>query len=145
MRMTKWLAAVSLIAMATTAVRAAPPSFSKDVQPFLMKYCVECHGDNKPKAGLNFASYDSLMKGARKKPVVAGRPQNSLLILTMESRGKKKMPPTKYKNQPTAKEISVVRAWVQAGAKDDSATGANDRRNDKTAFTEASGGRKPPE
>ena len=125
MRMTNWLAAVGLVFLASTA-QAAPPSFRKDVQPFLMKYCVECHGDKKPKKGLNFTSYESLMRGAKKKPVIAGKPQNSLLILTMESRGKKKMPPKKYKSQPTPKEIAVVKAWVQAGAKDDSATGASD-------------------
>jgi mono/diheme cytochrome c family protein len=124
MHMMNWLAALSLSMLVSTTAVAAPPSFSKDVQPFLMKYCVECHGNQKPKKGLNFASYESLMKGSRRKAVVVGKPQSSPLILTMTSRGKKKMPPAKYKNQPTAAEIAVIRAWIQAGAKDDSARGA---------------------
>lgn len=125
MRAMKGLAAAVLAALATTAQAAPPPpSFSKDVQPFLTKYCVECHGNKKAKAKLNFTSYESLMRGAKKKPVVPGKPEDSLLIRTMESRGKKKMPPPKYKSQPTAEEIAVIKAWVQAGAKDDSGAGA---------------------
>lgn len=118
MRRVKWIIAIALPVLAATTAGAAPPSFKKDVQPFLVKYCVECHGDKKPKAGLNFTSYGSLMNGGRKKPVIPGKPQNSLLILTMMSQGKKKMPPVKAKSQPTPREIAVVRSWVQAGAKD---------------------------
>jgi hypothetical protein len=118
------LSGVVILATATATRAADPPSFTKDVKPFLMKYCVQCHQGDKPKGGVLLDSYEALSKNTRKKVLVPGKPQMSLLTLTMESRGEKKMPPRKSKVQPTAKEIAVIKAWVTAGAKNDSATDA---------------------
>lgn len=106
------------------AVRAADdPSYAKDVKPFLTKYCVSCHMGEKPKGGVTLDSFEGLTKNAKKKVVVAGKPTMSLLVTSMEKQGEKKMPPRKEKNQPTAAEIAKIKAWITAGAKDDSATG----------------------
>lgn len=94
-------------------------SFKDDVQPFFAKYCVQCHGDMKPKAGLGLTSYDALMKSKR-KAVVAGKPEQSRLILSMTGKGGKPMPPPKAQPKPSPDEIEKVKAWVKAGAKDDS-------------------------
>jgi hypothetical protein len=101
---------------------AAEPSYAKDVQPFLAKYCMECHSGAKPKAGLRLTNYAELFQDHKKgRPVVAGNPNQSSLIRTLEGRAKQ-MPPKNYKAQPTADEVAVVKAWIKAGAKDDSAT-----------------------
>jgi mono/diheme cytochrome c family protein len=94
------------------------PSFTKEIKPLLAKYCVECHGAGKSKAGVNLSSYDDMMK-SKKKVVVASKPDESKLFTTMNGTGKK-MPPKNYKNQPTAKELALIKAWIMAGAKDDS-------------------------
>jgi mono/diheme cytochrome c family protein len=121
MRLTSLLALAAVLGAAVPGLAAdKAPSFTKDVKPFLAKYCVECHGAGKPKAGLNVSSFDDLMKGGKKKVIVAGKAEESLLIKTMEGKGKP-MPPKKYEKQPTAKEIDLVKAWINAGAKDDSA------------------------
>jgi len=113
------LAALYLGAAAPARAADKAPSFSKDIKPFLAKYCVECHGANKPKAGLNVSTYADLVKGGKKKAIVAGQPDDSLLVKTLEGK-EKRMPPKKYEKQPTPKEIDMVKAWIAAGAKDDS-------------------------
>src|SRR5205823_5571469 len=54
--------------------------------------------------------------------VVAGKPEDSRLVLLIEHKDKPKMPPSKAKFQPSKEEIKLVRAWIVAGAKDDSAS-----------------------
>jgi mono/diheme cytochrome c family protein len=102
---------------------AATPSYSKDIKPFLEKYCVECHQADKEKGSINVESHRNLITARgkkKKKTVIPGSPERSSLLLTMEGNGKKRMPPKKYENQPTAAEIKLVRDWIAAGAVDDS-------------------------
>jgi hypothetical protein len=102
------------------AAAADAPSFAKDVKPFMEKYCTDCHGAKAAKAGLKLETYADLMKGAKKGPViVAKRPDQSLLMRTLIGQGKP-MPPKNSPNKPTATEIAKIKAWITAGAKDDS-------------------------
>jgi hypothetical protein len=116
-------AAVALVALSEEVVAAAPagPSFARDIKPFLNHYCVECHNSKTSKAGVNLESYQAIMKGDRKGRIllVASQPDNSRLLHTLVGKAKQ-MPPRKYRLQPTAAEIAKVRAWIQAGARDDS-------------------------
>lgn len=121
MRLTSLLAVgVFLGAVSTAAAADTEPSYTKDVKPFMAKYCVDCHGAGKPKAGLDVSTYEDLIKGGKKKAIVAGKPDDSLLVKTLDGSAKK-MPPKKAEKQPTEKEIEVIKAWIKAGAKDDSA------------------------
>jgi Planctomycete cytochrome C len=103
-------------------------SFVAHVKPFLNKYCIGCHGAKQPKAGISFASYDSLMRGGKKSgPIVfSGDADKSEIILVIEHKDDHRpMPPPKEKRQPTAEEKTMLRTWVSEGAKDDSTkTGA---------------------
>jgi len=113
------LAGLVLLTITRGAAAAEdPPSFSKDVKPFLTHYCVDCHGADKTKAGVKLDSYKSMMEGSKKKVIVPGKPDQSRLILVLTGHGKQ-MPPKKYSAHPTTKEIAVVQAWIAAGAKDD--------------------------
>jgi cytochrome c len=98
------------------------PSYSKDIKPFLEKYCVECHQAAQEKGSINVESHRNLIAARGKKnkrAVVPGTPERSPLLLTMEGKARKKMPPRKYESQPTAAEIKLVRDWIAAGAVDD--------------------------
>jgi hypothetical protein len=122
--------AAALVALLGAAGFAAaaddPPSYTKDVKPFLTKYCMDCHKGARPKSGYSVETFDRLTKMGRKGAlVVPEKPDDSLAIRTMAGKGKQ-MPPTKYKSQPTADEIAKVRDWIKAGAKDD--TPADDDR-----------------
>jgi WD40 repeat protein len=101
---------------------AQPPSYAKQVKPFLGKYCLECHNAEDAKGGLVMDSFQTLLKGSDHGPVlVPGKPDKSRLVLQPEGKAKPPMPPKKAK-QPKPAEVAVLRAWVAAGAKDDTAT-----------------------
>ena len=98
---------------------AAEPSFTKDVKPFLTKYCSECHSAKQAKAGYNFDSFAGLTKAGKKgAAVVPEKPEKSRLVLTMNG-GAKAMPPKKSANKPAKEEIDMIRDWIRQGAKDD--------------------------
>jgi hypothetical protein len=61
------------------------------------------------------------MKGSRKgkQLVVPSQPDKSQSVMSTEGKSGHKMPPRKASAQPTAKEIAAFRAWIEAGAKDD--------------------------
>src|SRR5262249_59335035 len=83
---------------------------------------LECHNAEDAKGGLVMDSYQNLQKGGDNGPVItAGEPDKSRLVLLPEGKAKPPMPPKKAK-QPKPSEVAVLRAWVAAGAKDDTAT-----------------------
>jgi hypothetical protein len=117
--------AVALGCSHAAVAQDAPPSYTKDIRPFLTKYCMECHKSTNAKAGLSVETYDAIMKGSRKrKAVVPGKADESRLVTTVEGRTRPVMPP-KNKAKPNEKEIATLRAWIAAGAKDDTPTGAH--------------------
>jgi hypothetical protein len=106
-----------------------PPSYAKDVKPFLAKYCMDCHNDTKARSGYSVETFDRLTKqGRRGALVVPEKPDDSMLIRTMGGKGKQ-MPPRKAA-QPRAEEIAKVSAWIKAGAKDDTPAGKGDAKAD---------------
>jgi hypothetical protein len=57
-------------------------TFSKDIQPLLEASCTRCHGQDRPKAGLQLTSLDTLLKGSKDgKVVVPGDSKKSLLVI----------------------------------------------------------------
>jgi len=111
---------VAALAVFAGGASAADPTFTKDVKPFLTKYCAECHTAKEAKSGYNFDTFAGLTKAGKKgAAVVPSQPEKSLLILTMTG-GAKAMPPKKSANKPTKEEIDMIRSWIKAGAKDDS-------------------------
>src|SRR5438105_8554989 len=98
------------------------PSYARQVRPFLAKYCLECHNAKALKGGLNLDTLKGMLEGSDKGPVVsAGKPEASPLVTSLEGKTKPTMPPKTAKFHPKADEIALIRAWVEAGAKDDSA------------------------
>ncbi len=99
-----------------------PPRYAKDVRPFLIKYCSECHAGKEPENGLNLETYKGLIAGGDNGPVLKpGKAEESRIVRLVEGKAKPSMPPKKAK-QPRPEEIAVLRAWIDAGAKDDSGT-----------------------
>ena len=96
----------------------AAPTYAKDVGPFIKKYCTECHGNAKAKAGVKLdGSYDSLMKASRRGNMLvdAGNPDKSVLLKCMNGSGYKKMPPRKSSSQPSKDEIAAIKTWIADG------------------------------
>jgi hypothetical protein len=100
---------------------AAPPSYAKQVKPFFARYCVECHSGEDPDGGLSLETFKGLAEGGTNGLVFQpGKADASRIVRMVEGKAKLTMPPKK-KPQPKADEIAVLRAWIDAGAKDDSA------------------------
>lgn len=109
---------------ATTKLPAQnSPSYSTHIRPFLATYCLECHNSGKAKAGLALDSFMNLARGSNSGPVIVpGRPDESLLLLTVEHQVRPTMPPQKAP-QPRPEEVALLRAWIAAGARDDTLPG----------------------
>jgi WD40 repeat protein len=98
---------------------AQPASYAKQVRPFLAKYCIECHSGDDPDGGLNLESFKSIGDGGNHGTILtAGKPDDSRVVRLLEGKATPNMPPKKAK-QPKADERAVLRAWIAAGAKDD--------------------------
>jgi hypothetical protein len=123
--------AVAFVALLGGAGLAAaaddPPSYTKDVKPFLKTYCMDCHSGARPKAGYSVETFDALLKKGRGgwALVVPEKPDDSRLLASLTGKTRRAMPP-KNKTQPKADEIAKVREWIKAGAKDD--TPADDKK-----------------
>ena len=56
--------------------------FSQDIQPLLAASCTRCHGQDRPKAGLQLTSLDAVLKGGKDgKVVVPGDSKKSVLVI----------------------------------------------------------------
>src|SRR5262245_56288633 len=98
-----------------------PPSYTKQIQPFFNRYCVECHPAREPDGELSLDTYKGLLAGgSHGKAIEPGQPDASTLLRMVEGRTKPAMPPKKAK-QPKAEEVALLRAWIAAGAKNDGA------------------------
>ncbi|MGL4550584.1 MAG: c-type cytochrome domain-containing protein [Gemmataceae bacterium] len=97
----------------------AAPSYDKEIDGLMRKYCATCHGKRMPRGGVSVVTYEGLMKSKKGKTLtVPGQPDKSLLVLTMQGH-MPVMPPKGTELVPTEQEVARVRAWVAAGAKDD--------------------------
>jgi WD40 repeat protein len=96
------------------------PSYSRDIRPFLTRYCLECHNATDPEGGLNLETVALMREGGKRGPaIVPGKPDEGPLVRMIEGKLRPVMPPKKSR-QPSADEVALVRAWVLAGAIDDS-------------------------
>jgi uncharacterized protein DUF1553/uncharacterized protein DUF1549/cytochrome c len=120
--------AVSAACLAALALRAAaadpPPApvFEKDVLPLFQMKCLRCHGADKRQADLDLRGKPAMLKGGEDGPVLSpGSPEKSLLWIKIAA---DKMPPGKEKLSDAEKLL--VRAWIEAGARDSGVAAAPD-------------------
>jgi len=120
--MIRVLAIVTILAVASSSRAGEAPSYAKQIQPLFAKYCSTCHNPKSAKGGLDLSSYKAMLEGSDNGPVlVPGVPGESILVLSIEGKGRSVMPPNTAELRPNKDEIAKVRAWVNAGAKDDGA------------------------
>jgi WD40 repeat protein len=113
---------VLLLALRPAAAQQAP-SYAKAVKPLLAKYCAECHHPGKTRGDLDLSDIKAMMRGGQNGAAfVPGKPDDSLLVTLAEGKDNPKMPPEDARAQPAAAEVALLRAWVAAGARDDSGT-----------------------
>lgn len=100
-----------------------PPavSYHKQVRPILQEHCQGCHQPAKPQGGLAVTAHARLLSGGDSGPaIVAGKPDESPLLLQLLPQGAD--PPAMPKDKPplAAAQTELIRAWIAQGAADDS-------------------------
>jgi hypothetical protein len=116
------IATVTLLGLGPVLCAQEAVSYAKHVRPFLAKYCLECHNAKSAKFGLNLETVKATMAGSDGGSVLEpGKPDASRIVLLVEGKDKPPMPPPSAKFHPKKEEIGVLRRWIAAGAKDDSA------------------------
>src|SRR5262245_42798014 len=110
-------ATLGFCALAPNApAQTGPQFFESKVRPILVNRCGECHGEKKPKSGLQLTTRAGALKGGDGGPVlVPGDAARSRLIQAVRRSGELKMPPTD-KDKLSNEEIEVLARWVAQGA-----------------------------
>lgn len=109
-----FLAAVSPL----SAADEAPVDFVKQIKPVLAERCVECHHSESMLGDLNLQSRKLAFRKRTGGPVIVpGRPESSLLLmtLTLPAKDKKAMPATGHRIPMD--EVNLIRRWIKEGAK----------------------------
>jgi WD40 repeat protein/mono/diheme cytochrome c family protein len=115
-------------ALILSAAKAADPSYSRDVRPILQRSCQGCHQPNLKSSDLDLTTFAGLTAGGKRGAALrAGAPEESAIVRYITGELKPQMPP----GQPAlpAEQIALVKAWIAAGAKDDTPVTA--RETDK--------------
>ena len=102
-----------------THAASAGMDYKKDIKPIFEKRCVECHSMKmkKPKGGYKFDDDASIKNEIGPSFLIRpGDPGNSDLM-GMVTRANKDHPmPPDAKNALSAREIKVLRDWIESGA-----------------------------
>ena len=100
----------------TAAPAKSKIDFVRDVEPILHTKCYECHGSGMQMNGLRFDQKEAALKGGYSGPaiVVGGSDKSPLILRVASAKDGFKMPPAGP--ALTAREIGVLRGWIDQGA-----------------------------
>jgi hypothetical protein len=110
-------ASLALLAGGSRALADAKnPTYDDDVLPVLKQSCVNCHGNDKQKGGLNLATYAAMQQGGSSGEVVKpGDPAKSRLYTLTAHLDEPKMPPNG--NKVADAQIATLKLWIEQGAR----------------------------
>ena len=112
---------------------AAQVSYARQIKPIFANNCLDCHSAEEQKGGLNASSPSDLIKGGKKAgpAIVPGKPDDSPLVQYLRGLREPQMP----KGNPvlSEEELHLIRQWIFAGARDDSASVAVEEKTGDSA------------
>jgi cytochrome c553 len=96
-------------------MKAGTALFSSSIRPAIEANCLECHGGDKTRGGLDLATRASLLAGGDSGAAIdLANPANSLLILLSSHQEEPTMPP---KKQPLPEALLAdLTRWIELGA-----------------------------
>ena len=103
------LAGIGLISLQSAL---AAIDFSRQIQPIFAQHCTKCHGDEKPKGGLNLKQRESLIGELKsgETAVVPSQPDASELLRRLTSKDTDElMPPSEKGKALDAQSIALIR------------------------------------
>ena len=90
--------------------------FNRDIRPILSNNCFLCHGPDKGRRKSDLRL--DIEAEAKKEVIVPGKLEDSELWTRITSSdGDERMPPEKSKKYLTPKQISLIKKWIEQGAK----------------------------
>ncbi len=93
-------------------------SFTKDIAPFMVNLCVNCHGGKDPRSGFSLETFEKLMKGGKSgRVVLPGNSKDSRMWHLVGEQQPFKMPPRQA--LITRTNHRNLRTWIEEGAKFD--------------------------
>jgi len=94
-------------------------SFDEHIRPIFERSCVRCHGPEKPKSRFRLDNRESALKGGvQGVAIIPGKSAESPLIHYVAGLVEDMEMPPKGKGDPlTPQQISLLRAWIDQGAK----------------------------
>src|SRR6185437_14731065 len=99
------------------AANGPAPDYTRQIAPLFKQYCQGCHNAKDKEGGLVLESYDALLRGGDEGAVFSpGKSEASRLLLVLTGKAEPAMPPEGNEG-PTAAEIALLKAWLDAGAK----------------------------
>ena len=100
------------------------PDFQREIRPILSNNCFHCHGpDEKERKGGKHGYRLDTAEGAFEdldgvKAIVPGKPEDSEVFQRITTGDEDdQMPPRKSSKKLTEREVGLLRAWIQSGAK----------------------------
>ncbi len=108
-----------VLGLAQNAMAAPPVDYAREVKPILAARCTSCHGAIRQKAGLRLDTADFVRRGGKRGPAVEpGKSGASLLIDRVTGAGgSDRMPPESEGVSLSDREVAMLRAWIDQGAK----------------------------
>src|SRR5438874_1828769 len=110
------LAALAAAFIGAQTLAAQPLTFEEHIRPILRAHCFACHGDEEEKeANLDLRLVRSMAKGGDSGPaIVPGKAAASLIV---ERIAAGEMPPEGKGKPLAAKDVAVLKAWLDQGGK----------------------------
>ncbi len=108
--------AVGTCLLAKAALAGEPVDYERDIKPLLRSKCYACHAALRQEGGLRVDTAAALLKGGVSGPaIVAGSAASSELVRRISSADESERMPQEAKALAAA-EISLISAWIDAGA-----------------------------
>src|SRR5438132_2184506 len=120
--MRRTIVASALLLSTLVGGNAAPAAdradYLRDIKPILQARCYPCHGSLQQKAKLRLDTAELMRTGGKHGPaVVASKSGDSLLIERVTaSDGAERMPPETQGAPLSARQIALLKAWIDQGA-----------------------------
>jgi mono/diheme cytochrome c family protein len=114
---------------------AAPVDYDKDVAPIFQKHCGKCHGSSKQEGQLRIDKRAVLLRGGEsgEPAIVPGNSAQSLLVRAIAGLDSNvEMPPEGPR--VSKKQIAIIRAWIDQGAKMGDDVGVEKLTTDQWSF-----------
>jgi hypothetical protein len=110
--------------LALNSVATPPPAsvdFDREIRPILSDNCFQCHGPDEKKrmAGLRLDTREgAFLQSKRGAIIVPGDAAKSLLFQRIShADAARRMPPPSAERTLTAKQVDLIRRWIDGGAK----------------------------